>query len=256
MGLVAEGHEANPRSGGSDTMHFTEMMQLEPHGPDTFVGVGPRYPWGGLYGGQVVAQGLAAAARSVGPEYRVHSLHAFFIRLGNHEQPVRYEVDRIRDGRSFVTRRVVARQSAGAILNMAASFTTDEPGHQVQTQSMPELPPPETLEADTWSPVFDRRYAVRGEVEGRATAWFRMADAVGPDPHHHAAALAYLSDDLPTEAIAMAHPNRPETLDDDSDDGPFWSASLDHAIWFHHPITADACMFILQSAGYAPATSS
>jgi acyl-CoA thioesterase-2 len=219
-------------------MHFSDLMELEPHGPDTWVGVGPRYPWGGLYGGQIVAQGLAAASASVEAPFRVHSLHAFFIRLGNQDQPVRYEVDRIRDGRSFVTRRVVARQSSGALLNMAASFTSDEPGQTVQTQAMPELPAPEGLESVSWSPIFDRRYAKRVGEEGRATAWFRMAEELGEAGHRHACALAYLSDDLPTEAIIMAHPDRPEVLDDDN--WPFWNASLDHAIWFHRPMQADA----------------
>jgi acyl-CoA thioesterase-2 len=213
-------------------------MQLEPHGPDTWIGLGPRYPWGGLYGGQIVAQALGAASASVDNGSRVHSLHAFFIRLGNHEQPVRYEVDRIRDGRTFVTRRVVARQSAGAILNLSASFTTDEPGPIVQTQKAPALPAPESLEGKTWSPVFDRRQETRGSAEGRATAWFRVVDPIGDDSHRHAAALAYLSDDLPTEAVVMAHPDGPRALAEET--GSFWCASLDHAIWFHRPMAADS----------------
>src|SRR5512133_1394882 len=102
------------------------MMQLEQHGPDTWVGEGPRYPWGGLYGGQIVAQALQAAALTVDPRFLPHSLHAYFIRRGDHAQPVRFEVDRVRDGRSFVTRAVVARQSMGAILNLSASFQVAE----------------------------------------------------------------------------------------------------------------------------------
>ena len=101
---------------------FEHMMALEPHGADTYVGVGPRYPWGGLYGGQIVAQALRAAGLTVEPEFLPHSLHAYFIRPGDHTEPIRFEVDRIRNGRSFVTRRVVARQSIGAIFNLAASF--------------------------------------------------------------------------------------------------------------------------------------
>ena len=92
---------------------FAGLLDLEPHGPDTFVGVSPPYEWGRIYGGQVVAQGLWAAASTVEPDYRPHSLHAYFIRGGTLDEPVRYEVDRIRNGRSFVTRRVVARQSGG-----------------------------------------------------------------------------------------------------------------------------------------------
>src|SRR5690606_6525755 len=113
------------------------MMALEPHGTDVFVGAGPQYPWGGLYGGQIVAQALRAAANTVEPEFRVHSLHAYFIRRGDHEQPIRFEVDRLRNGRSFVTRSVVARQHVGAILEMSVSFQRDEPGHDVQTAELP-----------------------------------------------------------------------------------------------------------------------
>ena len=101
---------------------FREMMHLEPHGPDVFVGESWRYPWGRVYGGQVVAQALSAAAETVDPDYLPHSLHAYFIRGGTSDEPIRYEVDRIRNGRSFTTRRVVARQSNGAILNLSASF--------------------------------------------------------------------------------------------------------------------------------------
>ena len=98
------------------------FFELEPHGPDTFVGEGPRYPWGGLFGGQIVAQAFNAAARTVDTGLGVHSLRAYFIRRGDHTEPIRFEVDRIRNGRSFATRRVVARQAIGAILNLEASF--------------------------------------------------------------------------------------------------------------------------------------
>jgi acyl-CoA thioesterase II len=79
------------------------MFDLEPHGPDTYVGPGPRYPWGGLYGGQIVAQALRAAAFSVEPQFVPHSIRAYFIRPGDHTEPIRYDVDRIRNGRSFGT---------------------------------------------------------------------------------------------------------------------------------------------------------
>ena len=80
------------------------MFDLALHGPDTYVGVGPRYPWGGLYGGQIVAQALRAASATVDEDKVVHSLRAYYIRRGDHTEPVRYEVDRIRNGRSFATR--------------------------------------------------------------------------------------------------------------------------------------------------------
>src|SRR4029078_9207793 len=99
-------------------MRFADIMLLETHGPDTFVASGPRYPWGGLYGGQIVAQALRAAAATVHDGLPCHSLRAYFIRRCDHEEQTRYEVDRIRNGRSFATRRVVARQAIGAILNL------------------------------------------------------------------------------------------------------------------------------------------
>ena len=106
-------------------MNITEILTLADHGPDTYVGTGPKYPWGGLYGGQIVAQALRAAAATVDPAYRPHSLRAYFIRPGEHTEPIRFEVDRIRNGRSFITRRVVARQAIGAILNMVSRVRTE-----------------------------------------------------------------------------------------------------------------------------------
>lgn len=219
-------------------MDFLSIMQLEPHGPDTWVGIGPKYPWGGLYGGQIVAQGLRAAAHSVDPRYAVHSLHAYFIRSGDHEAPVRYEVDRIRDGRTFITRRIVARQSAGAILNMSASFQLPEDEAEVQTVQAPEVPAPESLGATSWSEAFERRDAPpsnEGEVGIRS--WFRVAQTLPDDPLLHACALAYISDDQPTQAVVARHtahkPGENKRVQ-------FWNASLDHAIWFHAPLRADA----------------
>lgn len=217
-------------------MNFDDIMALEPHGPDTYVGIGPQYPWGGLYGGQILAQALRAASATVDPAYRVHSLHAYFIRLGDQDQPVRYEVDRIRDGRSYLTRLVVARQPVGAILNLSASFQMSEAGHAVQTAQMSPSPNPDELASDAWTPIFDRRHVERGSNPGTCAAWLRMNDAVDDDPVLHACALAYISDDLPTEAVVLQHPERPPLP---SENWPFWSASLDHAIWFHRPFRAD-----------------
>ena len=211
------------------------MMALEPHGTDVWVGAGPRYPWGGLYGGQIVAQGLRAAASTVDPAFRVHSLHAYFIRLGDHTEPIRFEVDRVRNGRSFCTRQVVARQSVGVILEMAASFQVDEAGVQVQTARLPEMPPPEALASDQWTPMFDRRFAPP-PGPGQIVAWMRLDTPLGDDPVLQACALAYLSDDLPTDAVVSLHPARAQG--DDAHER-FFSASLDHAMWFHRPAQVD-----------------
>ena len=216
------------------------MLQLEPHGSDVFVGVGPTYPWGGLYGGQIVAQGLRAAAATVPEHLRVHSLHAYFLRRGDHDEPIRFEVDRTRNGRSFVTRQVVARQSVGAILTMSLSFQVDEAGHDVQIAALPDIPAPEDLEGASWSPMFERRFAgARNEEEGRGVVWMRLRDKLGDDPVLQACALAYLSDDVPTDAVVALHPERPAPGQGDAFEYGFMSASLDHAIWFHRPAAAD-----------------
>lgn len=224
------------------SVHFAQMMALEPHGPDTFVGVGPQYPWGGLYGGQIVAQSLCAAGLTVDPAYLPHSLHAFFIRPGDHIEPIRFEVDRIRNGRSFTTRRVVARQSIGAIFNMAASFHVPEDAVDVSHHGFdPDIAGPDDVASDTWSHVFDRRTVGdwrRGPVGGRAQAWMRMTEPVADDPLIQACALAYLSDDLPTEAAINDHPARFRITEEGEFDHTFMSASLDHAIWFHRPLDA------------------
>jgi acyl-CoA thioesterase-2 len=223
-----------PAVGQTAPVRFEEMMQLSPHGPDTFVGAGPRYPWGGLYGGQIVAQALRAAAATVDPAYRVHSLHAYFIRRGDHSAPIRFEVDRLRDGRSFATRAVVARQSTGAILHMSASFQIEEPTHQVQTAAFPSVAAPDDLHEDGWSDMFQRR-PVPGDT-GQAAGWLRIVDvdpALSPDPVLSACALAYLSDDLATAAVASLR------RASDPGSGAEWNGiSLDHAIWFQHPVTA------------------
>ncbi|MGI8661900.1 MAG: acyl-CoA thioesterase [Acidimicrobiales bacterium] len=218
-------------------MDFATLMTLEPHGPDTFVGTGPRYQWGGLYGGQIVAQGLRAASLTVDPGFFVHSLHAYFIRRGNDQEPIRFEVDRVRNGRSFVTRNVIARQSIGAILSMSTSFQVDEAGPVVQTAVMPEVLGPDGIESDSWSPMFERSFVPGGRRPGKAQAWLRMVEPVGDDTLLQACALAYVSDDLPTDAVVTLHPD--DIAHDDFEAGRYWSASLDHAIWFHRPLLAE-----------------
>ena len=207
------------------------ILDLADHGPDVFVGRGPQYPWGGLYGGQIVAQALRAAARTVeDPELHVHSIRAYFIRRGDHNEPVRYEVDRIRNGRSFCTRRVVARQATGAILNLEASFQRPERSEDVSPVALPaDVPGPDDLEQDSWSPVFERAFVPTDRLApagrdgtGRAAAWLRVG---------------HLSDDLPTDAVVRAHPVRREPQEVLHQ--VLFTASLDHTIWFHRPFRAD-----------------
>jgi acyl-CoA thioesterase-2 len=215
-------------------MNFRTMMELEPHGPDTFVASGPQYPWGGLYGGQIVAQALRAATLTVEANFEPHSLHAYFIRRGDAEEPIRMEVDRIRNGRSFVTRRVVARQSGGAILNMSASFQVPETACDEQTETMPEVEAPDVLASDSWTEAFDRRKLTADIAPGRVGAWMRLADDFGDDVALNACALVYMSDDMPTDAVLARHPDR----DPAGGYEGFWNASLDHAVWFHRPARA------------------
>ncbi|MGI9603835.1 MAG: acyl-CoA thioesterase [Acidimicrobiales bacterium] len=216
---------------------FEELMHLEPHGPDTFVGVSPTYPWGRVYGGQVVAQGLLGAIRTVDEQYRLHSVHAYFIRGGDSDEPIRYEVDRIRNGRSFVTRRVVARQSNGAILNLSASFHIDEAQADVQTATPPEgIPAPDDCKIEDWGTLLERRPIPNDPTTSRRAAWVRVKGPVGDDPVMQTCALAYASDDLPTDAASADHPDLPT---DGHFGEQFMGASLDHAVWFHRPAPAD-----------------
>lgn len=236
-------------------MHCVKMWKmfvLTSHGHDVFVGNGPRYPWGGLYGGQIVAQALRAAAETIQPIdtqvqsaiFSPHSIRAYFIRRGDHTEPVRYEVDRIRNGRSFVTRRVVARQATGAILNAECSFQRPEASAELQSISMPVVPPPIRLIQDSWTDVFDRCVVPVDQIEGphtgagRVAAWMKVNHPVSRNGKATGQFLdqcwlAYLTDDLPTDSVRSAHPEigREGT--------EFFGTSLDHTIWFHRPHNAD-----------------
>jgi acyl-CoA thioesterase-2 len=226
-----------------------QLFALEPHGSDTFIGAGRHYPWGGLYGGHIVAQALWAAAETVDPIMEPHSVRAYFIRRGDTTEPVRYEVDRIRNGKSFSTRRVVAAQSNGAILNLEASFQIFEEAADAQPIAFPVgVPAPEGIVNSAWSEVFDRRWIEQSDVPqdhreggGRSMAWFRITEELGnPDDKRaqllHRCAFAYLSDDLPSDAVVRTHPDislRPDGRRN------YIGASLDHTIWFHRPIQSD-----------------
>jgi acyl-CoA thioesterase-2 len=223
------------------------MFDLEAHGPDTFVGIGPRYPWGGLYGGQIVAQALRAAAASLDPVFEPHSIRAYFIRPGDHVEPVRYEVDRIRNGRSFVTRRVVARQAIGVILNAECSFQKPERSASLQTVPFPQVPGPDGLENSSFSEHFERRFIEQSDVggpvrdgAGRVTAWMKVAHDLDQspglhEPFLHQCWLAYLSDDLASDTVRAAH----RTVYDGDPDVHLPGISLDHTVWFHRQLRAD-----------------
>jgi acyl-CoA thioesterase-2 len=184
-------------------LDLADVFELEPHGPDTFIGESPAYAWGRVYGGLAIAQALWAATQTVRREHGVHSLHAYFILGGEISEPVRYEVDRVRNGRSFTTRRVIARQSAGAILTLACSFQVAESGPEAQSAVFPHgVPDPETLEAG-WDAGAYRCDVAVPEAPPRSLVWARFPGPLDDDPRLHACALAY------------------------------------HAMWFHRPVRAD-----------------
>jgi acyl-CoA thioesterase-2 len=195
-----------------------------------------------------VAQALRAASNTIDSEGTdtakiVHSLRAYFIRRGDAAEPVRYEVDRIRNGRSFSTRRVVARQAIGAILNLEASYQRTEASAVVSPAAMPEVPAADGLEESSWSSDFARRFVPEAATPppavgaGRMLAWMKVtAPLPGADGDLvHRCWLAYLSDDLPCDSVVRAHPRRAAI---DASEQRF-IASLDHSVWFHVPPRVD-----------------
>jgi acyl-CoA thioesterase-2 len=216
----------------------SRVFELEPHGPDVWVGESPLYPWGRIFGGLVVAQALWAATQTVALEHSVHSLHGYFILGGDPNEPVRYEVERLRNGRSFTTRQVVARQSSGAIFNLACSFQRFEEGVETQTADFPaDAPDPTTIVA-----VAEGSGIIRYEVPvpphtPRSLVWSRFPGPLPDDPRVHACALAYISDTNAMDAVASAHPRGIPEQDQWHD--TYMSASLDHAVWFHRLARAD-----------------
>ncbi len=216
-----------------DPLDIRRVFELEPHGPDTYIGESPPYTWGRIYGGLVIAQALWAATQTVDPAHAVHSLHAYFILGGDLKEPVRYEVDRVRNGRSFTTRRVLARQSGGAILSLACSFQRSESGAETQTSEFPSgVPEPDESAIDRDAGI-DRIDLTRGEKAPNSRIWARYPEDLPDDPRIHACALAYMSDDNPMDAVWKSHPEDPESPDNES-----MGASLDHAVWFLRPVRA------------------
>lgn len=217
---------------------FSELLALEPHGPDTYVGVSPPYAWGRIYGGQVIAQALWAACDTVEDSHPVHSLHAYFILGGRLDEPVRYEVDRVRNGSSFATRRVVARQSYGAILTLEASFHAPEDGPAVQPVRAPlDVPDPDELPEDGWGWMLERRNVPEVHGSGRVLTWVRVDPSVGEGRVMQQCALALASDTSAVAAVRSSHPRG--DIPRERYPEVFMGASLDHAVWFHHDTRAD-----------------
>ncbi|MDP9387754.1 MAG: acyl-CoA thioesterase II [Actinomycetota bacterium] len=229
------------------------LLDLEAIEVNIFRGRSPDEWRQRVFGGQVAGQALVAAGRTVAEARPVHSLHAYFLRPGDPRAPILYQVDRIRDGRSFATRRVVAIQHGEAIFNLAASFHAAEEGfdHQVP---MPPAPAPEDVPdfTERMAPyreqlgdwygrprpidirhVGDPPLATSGERRApRQQVWTRTDGALPDDPLLHACVATYASDMTLLDSILLAH-------------GTSWldqglmGASLDHAMWFHRPFRAD-----------------
>lgn len=217
------------------TSGLAELLALEPAGTDRFAASGPRYPWGVLYGGQVAAQALRAASLTVEPGRLVHSLHAYYLRAGRDDAPVELEVARVRDGRSFSTRSVVARQGGAEVLVLTAGFHAEEASPPEAGARPPTAASPDVLAPGGWSPLFDRRYAPTGGAVGRTLAWLRVEEPLD-DAATRACALAYVADDIPDDAVgALLHPDRRPANDYETREETLETQSLDYSLWFHRP---------------------
>ncbi|MGH7322230.1 MAG: acyl-CoA thioesterase [Candidatus Rokuibacteriota bacterium] len=231
---------------------LVDLLDLEAIEVNIFRGRSPDEKRQRVFGGQVAGQALVAAGRTVA-QGTVHSLHAYFLRPGDPTVPILYEVDRIRDGRSFTTRRVVAIQHGQPIFNLSTSFHVAEPGldHQLP---MPEVPDPEGLPTfhERLAPVkeklgdwytrprpIDTRYVdepfadrAAGPRPPRQRVWMRADGRLPDDPLLHACVVAYASDITLLDSIILPHGVSWY-------DGVLMMASLDHAMWFHRPFRAD-----------------
>ncbi len=237
----------------SDLDKLLKFLEVERIDKYLFIGNSPRRP-SRVFGGQVLAQSLNAAIRTVDTARHAHSMHAYFLRPGNPAKQIVYEVDPIRDGRSFTTRRVVAKQDGVAIFNTSVSFHSEEQGLSHQFER-PQVTPPEELESDHvyWTriaqeypdrmdapkvqpierkPVIRRDYLAPQAQEPEQHIWFRALGELGDDPCRHQTVLAYMSDFALLGAALLPHPYTGFSKN-------IQAASLDHALWFHRPFRAD-----------------
>jgi acyl-CoA thioesterase-2 len=248
---------------------LVDLLDLEQIEMNIFRGRSPEESLQRVFGGQVAGQALVAAGRTTDGQRPVHSLHAYFLRPGRPGVPIVYQVERVRDGRSFTTRRVVAVQQGRTIFNLTASFHAPEPGLEQQLP-MPEVPGPEklptmadeirehlgalpeALERMARRQPFDIRYVERlrwskEELEGvepRSAVWMRAVGPLGADPLVHTCAVTYASDMMLLDAVRVPVE-------------PLWGsrgfdmASLDHAMWFHRPFRADQWFLYQQESPIA-----
>ena len=240
------------------------ILDLETLEQNLFRGLSPQVGWQRVFGGQVIGQALVAAYRTI-EDRAAHSLHAYFLRAGDPKVPIIYEVDRIRDGNSFSTRRVVAIQHGQAIFSMAASFHKHEEGliHQAK---MPDVPQPEALPSEAelkenlvgrlpeplkayWQherpieirPVDLSRYTSPGKRTASQQVWIKATGELGDSLACNQCVLAYASDFTLLDTALIAHGRFVF-------DPTLMVASLDHAIWFHRPFRIDDWLLYSQDS--------
>ncbi|TPK82241.1 acyl-CoA thioesterase II [Mesorhizobium sp. B2-4-17] len=241
------------------------ILDLERLEHNLYRGRSPQVEWQRVFGGQTIAQALVAAQRTVEPDRFVHSLHGYFMRPGDIRVPIIYEVDRIRDGGSFTTRRVLAIQHGQAIFSLEASFQVDEKGLEHQFALPDDVPPPEGLKTQRqlletadrvpeavrrfWArerplelrPVNLEHYESRDKLPPRQNVWIRLAGPVPDDRALQSVLLAYLSDMTLLDTSTFAHGRG--LFDPD-----IQAASLDHSMWFHRPHSLDGWLLYAQDS--------
>jgi acyl-CoA thioesterase II len=251
----------------SAVQEVLDILDLEPLEVNLFRGRSPQSRWQRVFGGQVIGQALVAACRTVEDVTArpPHSLHAYFLLGGDPKVPIIYEVDRIRDGKSFTTRNVKAIQHGHAIFSMSVSFHLSEPGlaHQVK---MPDVPKPDELPSDEelkdriypllpeparryyererpieFRPVEFSRYLGEKSENGRFDIWIRATGRLPDEPAIHQCVLAYASDMMLLDAALIPHGRSVFSED-------IMAASLDHALWFHRPFRADEWLLYAQDS--------
>ena len=243
------------------------ILDLEVLEQNLFRGRSPQVGWQRVFGGQVIGQALVAASRTV--EGRSpHSLHGYFLLPGDPKVPIIYDVERIRDGRSFTTRRVKAIQHGQPIFTLSASFHIDEPGlsHQM---AKPDVPKPDQLPSESdirervmplmpdpvrayfererpieLRPVEFKRYMTRDGLDPYFNVWIRATGTLPEDPAIHQAVLAYASDMTLLDSTLVAHGRTVFERE-------IQAASLDHALWFHRPFRADEWLLYAQDSPFA-----
>ena len=242
-----------------------ETLDLERLEENLFRGESPQIGWQRVFGGQVIAQALMAAQRTTMPDRFVHSLHGYFLLPGDPKVPIVYQVERLRDGSSFTTRRVTGIQHGKAIFAMSASFQLEEPGYEHQA-SIPDVKQPEQLMSEDefqkmflahapepvknyWGrkrpveirPVSLVHYVSKEKLKPEQHIWVRATGIVPDDRHYQAAVLAYLSDMTLLDTSLYPHGT---TIFDPS----VQAASLDHAMWFHRPSKLDDWLLYTQDS--------